>query len=266
MAMEEFNKKKNDLETQKAEAEAMMDGAEVGRLEQELAQLEANKHTYEMITAEVAQDATESQVKQITELGGSEEVLHEKVQAKNEEAKEVMIKNTENESVELNFSKELTDEEKNTQQERLNENFEKDSVDKASSIQKSIESTEKLRGHYLDIQERIMKGEINHKNFQSFDGNIYPGDTYEEFRNGINNEVEKLRQHLHSLQNIDNLKDWRLGSQNRIKFLQEANQRLLEDNPGPMMMKAVDANQAEIRSLENTIKKLSDQINNLEKK
>ena len=88
MEMEEFNKKKNDLEIQKAEAEAIMDGAEVGRLEQELAQLEANKHTYEAVTAEVAQDATESQVKQITELGGSEEVLHEKVEAKQEEAKE----------------------------------------------------------------------------------------------------------------------------------------------------------------------------------
>lgn len=87
--MEEFNKKKNDLETQKAEAEAMMDGAEVGRLEKELAQLEANKHTYETITAEVAQDATENQIKQITELGGSEEILHEKVEAKQEEAKKV---------------------------------------------------------------------------------------------------------------------------------------------------------------------------------
>lgn len=93
--MEEFNKKKNDLETQKAEAEAMMDGAEVGRLEKELAQLEANKHTYETVTAEVAQDATENQIKQITELGGSEEVLSEKVEAKNEEAKEVKAESQE---------------------------------------------------------------------------------------------------------------------------------------------------------------------------
>lgn len=89
MEMEEFNKKKNDLEIQKAEAEAIMDGAEVGRLEQELAQLEANKHTYETLDEEVKQDATESQIKQITDLGGSEEELNKRLEGNKEEVKKI---------------------------------------------------------------------------------------------------------------------------------------------------------------------------------
>jgi len=77
MTMEDFNKKKNDLEEQKADAEASFDGVEVGRLEQALADLEKSKASFED-KAEHAGEATENQVKQVVGLDGSQEALDEK--------------------------------------------------------------------------------------------------------------------------------------------------------------------------------------------
>jgi len=86
--MEDFNKKKNDLEEQKADVGASFDGVEVGRLEQALADLEKSKASFED-KAEHAGEATENQVKQVEGLGGSQGILDEKTAPVDEKIEEV---------------------------------------------------------------------------------------------------------------------------------------------------------------------------------
>lgn len=89
MAMEEFNKKKNELETQKAEAEASFDGEKVGELEKAIVDLESTKASYEDKAEVAEQGASESQANQITNLGGSEEELNKRLEGNKEEVKKV---------------------------------------------------------------------------------------------------------------------------------------------------------------------------------
>jgi len=81
MAMEEFNKKKSDLENQitqaEGEAEITLDNSEVIKLKQDLENLEKSKASYED-KAEQAEVTPENQVKQVESLGGNETVLAEK--------------------------------------------------------------------------------------------------------------------------------------------------------------------------------------------
>lgn len=90
---EDYTKQKNDLETQKAEAEASLDGEKVGELEKALADLESKKKEFESMS-EKAGDPTETQVKQVEDLGGSKEELNEKIEegAKNQQAEVEEIK------------------------------------------------------------------------------------------------------------------------------------------------------------------------------
>lgn len=74
MQLEDYNNKKNELETAKAEAEIAFDGEKIGEIEKQLAQLEVDKTTFET-TAQQAETVPEAQVAQIQELGGNPEAV-----------------------------------------------------------------------------------------------------------------------------------------------------------------------------------------------
>jgi hypothetical protein len=88
MDLENLKAKKNTLESQKAEAEVAFNGAEVGRIEQEIINVD------QMITnleskAEHTGEATESQVQQVEDLGSTQEALNEQTAEVDEKINEV---------------------------------------------------------------------------------------------------------------------------------------------------------------------------------
>lgn len=193
MAMGDFETQKKNLQEKIVSAEEegqfVPNADELEKLKQELAKLEATKEQYVDVVEHAEENGSENQFKQIAEMGGSEEVLTEKLSEQNEEVKvaEEVVEKVSDGGVEDVVGKELDP------------------------------------GHNEDVKE-----------------------------------IEDDQ--------LDKLIKWKSGSEERIIFLQGANVRLLEDNPGPMMMKAVEANQLEIRSLKNTIKKLDSEISDLQKK
>lgn len=79
MAMEDFAKQRKELTDQLEEAEATMDGAKMGELEKALADLDVKQKEFES-KSENAGDPTESQLKQVKDLGGDPVVLSQKIE------------------------------------------------------------------------------------------------------------------------------------------------------------------------------------------
>lgn len=93
MAIGDFETQKKNLQEQinTAEAEAgfTLDMSEVEKLNKQLEALEATKATYETKVDQAEVSATENQIKQITELGGTEEELVKREEVQNEKVEEV---------------------------------------------------------------------------------------------------------------------------------------------------------------------------------
>lgn len=91
--MGDFETQKKSLQEQIAtaetEAEFTMDMSEVEKLNKQLEALEATKHMYEDKVATAEAPATENQIKQITDLGGSEEELVKREEVQDEKVEEV---------------------------------------------------------------------------------------------------------------------------------------------------------------------------------
>ncbi len=102
MSLGDFETQKKNLQEQIAaaetEAQFTTDMSEVEKLNKQLEALEANKLAYEDKVEQVETPASENQVKQITELGGTEEELVKREEVQNEkveEVKEVLKENSE---------------------------------------------------------------------------------------------------------------------------------------------------------------------------
>jgi glycyl-tRNA synthetase (class II) len=93
MSLGDFETQKKNLQEQIAtaetEAEFTMDMSEVEKLNKQLEVLEATKHMYEDKVATAESPATENQIKQITDLGGSEEELVKREEVQDEKVEEV---------------------------------------------------------------------------------------------------------------------------------------------------------------------------------
>lgn len=93
MSLGDFETQKKNLQEQIAtaetEAEFTMDMSEVEKLNKQLEALEATKHMYEDKVATAEAPATENQIKQITELGGTEEELVKREEVQDEKVEEV---------------------------------------------------------------------------------------------------------------------------------------------------------------------------------
>lgn len=109
--MEDFETQKKNLQEQiinaEAEAEFTIDMSEVEKLNKRLETLEATKHTYEDKVTAAEASATENQIKQITELGGTEEELVQREEVQDEKVGEVKeVLEDENEKVENSLEEE----------------------------------------------------------------------------------------------------------------------------------------------------------------
>lgn len=93
MSLGDFEIQKKGLQEQIAaaetEAQFTMDMSEVEILNKQLEVLEANKLAYEDKVGQVEAPASENQVKQITELGGTEEELVKREEVQDEKVEEV---------------------------------------------------------------------------------------------------------------------------------------------------------------------------------
>jgi mRNA-degrading endonuclease YafQ of YafQ-DinJ toxin-antitoxin module len=122
MSFGDFETQKKSLQEQIAaaetEAQFTMDMSEVESLNKQLEVLEANKLAYEDKVGQVEAPASENQVKQITELGGTEEELVKREEVQDEKVEEVKEaleeKNEEVQDEKVEEVKEVTTEELKT--------------------------------------------------------------------------------------------------------------------------------------------------------
>lgn len=95
--MDKYKTEKSRLESEKAEAEAGLEGERVGEIEKALQELELKKQQFEG-TVQNAEIVPDNQKKQVRELGGNEDVVEQKteeVDARIEEVKESTEKQVE---------------------------------------------------------------------------------------------------------------------------------------------------------------------------